>query len=37
VLAVATDIRVDIDATRTPAWGVERWLARLFARVPGGR
>jgi hypothetical protein len=37
VLAVANDIRVDIDATRTPAWRVERWLARLFARVPGGR
>ncbi len=37
VMAVANDIRVDIDATRTPAWRVERWLARVFARIPGGR
>jgi hypothetical protein len=37
VMAVANDIRIDIDATETPAWRVERWLVRLFARVPGGR
>jgi hypothetical protein len=38
VLAVAKDIRVDIDATQTPAWRVERWLAeRVLARLPGGR
>jgi hypothetical protein len=37
VLAVANDIRVDIDATRTPAWRLERALARIFARLPGGR
>jgi hypothetical protein len=37
VMAVAKDVRVDIDATRTPAWRVERWLVRLFARLPGGR
>jgi len=37
VLAVANDIRVDIDATRTPAWRLERRLARMFARLPGGR
>ena len=37
VMAVANDIRIDIDATQTPAWRVERWLARLFARLPAGR
>ena len=38
VLAVGKDIRVDIDASRTPAWRVERWLVeRVFARLPGGR
>jgi hypothetical protein len=37
VLAVARDIRVSIDARRTPVWRVEAWLARLLARIPGGR
>jgi hypothetical protein len=37
VLSVARDIRVAIDATETPAWRVERWLARLMSRIPGGR
>ena len=37
VLAVGKDIRVDMDATETPAWAVERRLARIFARLPGGR
>jgi hypothetical protein len=38
VLAVGKDVRVDADATRTPAWNVERWLAeRIIARLPGGR
>jgi hypothetical protein len=36
VLAVARDIRVSVDAPRTPAWRVEAWLARLLARIPGG-
>ena len=36
VLAVARDVRVGIDATRTPAWRVEAWLGRVFARIPGG-
>jgi hypothetical protein len=30
-------IRVDIDATATPLWSLERWLAeRIIARLPGG-
>jgi hypothetical protein len=30
-------IRVDIDATATPLWSLERWLAeRIVARLPGG-
>lgn len=38
VMAVAKDIRVDVDATRTAAWRVERWLVeRVVARIPGGR
>ena len=37
VLSAARDIRVAIDATETPAWRVERWLASLIARIPGGR
>ena len=37
VMAVANDIRVDIDATRTPSWRLERRLARMFAKLPGGR
>jgi hypothetical protein len=38
VMAVAKDVRVDIDATRTPAWSVERWLVeRVLVRLPGGR
>jgi sporulation protein YlmC with PRC-barrel domain len=37
VLAVAREIRVSVDATRTPAWRVEAWLARVLARIPGGR
>ena len=37
VLSVAREIRVGIDATETPAWRVEKWLARLIARIPGGR
>lgn len=36
VLAVAREIRVSVDARRTPAWRVEAWLARLVARIPGG-
>lgn len=36
VLAVSRDIRVSIDATRTPAWRIEAWLVRLIARLPGG-
>jgi hypothetical protein len=36
VLAMAREIRVSVDATRTPAWRVEAWLARLLARIPGG-
>jgi len=38
VMAVAKDIRVDVDATRTAAWRVERWLVEhVVARIPGGR
>lgn len=37
VLAVAKDVRVDIDATRTAAWRVEGWLARVLSRLPGAR
>jgi hypothetical protein len=37
VLAVAREVRVSVDATKTSAWRVERWLVRLFAHVPGGR
>jgi|SRR5919109_1942492 hypothetical protein len=38
VIAVAKDVRVDVDAARTPAWSFERWLAeRVLARLPGGR
>jgi hypothetical protein len=38
VIAVAKDVRVDVDATRTPAWSVERWLVeRVLVRLPGGR
>jgi len=30
-------IRVDIDATATPLWSLERWLAdRIISRLPGG-
>ena len=36
VLAVAREIRVGVDATRTPAWRVEGWLARVLTRIPGG-
>ena len=36
VLTVAREIRVAIDATRTPAWRVEAWLGRLLTRIPGG-
>jgi hypothetical protein len=36
VLAVARDVRVSVDATRTPAWRVEARLARLLSRIPGG-
>jgi len=36
VLAVGREIRVSVDATRTPAWRVEAWLARLLAHIPGG-
>jgi hypothetical protein len=36
VLAVAREVRVGVDATRTPAWRVEAWLARVLARIPGG-
>jgi hypothetical protein len=28
-------IRLRIDATRTPLWSLERWLAKLYARIPG--
>lgn len=38
VIAVAKDIKVDIDATKTSAWRIERWLAkRVFACLPWGR
>lgn len=38
VRRIAANISVDIDAPRTAAWRLERWLARrVFARVPGGR
>ena len=38
VAGVGKDVMVDIDATLTPAWRIERWLAeRVFAHVPGGR
>ena len=38
VITVAKDIKVDIDATKTSAWRIERWLAkRVFARLPWGR
>ena len=31
------EIRVDLDATATPLWSLERWLAeRIIARLPGG-
>jgi hypothetical protein len=31
------ELRVDIDATATPLWALERWLAeRVVARRPGG-
>ena len=37
VVKVANDITVSIDAMRTRAWRVERWLAeRVVARLPGG-
>jgi hypothetical protein len=28
-------VRLRIDATRTPLWTLERWLAKLYARIPG--
>jgi hypothetical protein len=28
-------IRLGIEATRTPLWALESWLARLYARIPG--
>lgn len=37
VVAVAKDIRVDVDAVRTSAWNLERRLAAIVARLPGGR
>ena len=37
VLGMSREIRVAIDATLTPVWRVEAWLARLLARIPGGR
>ena len=38
VVEIGKEVAVDIDARRTPAWRIERWLAdRVFARVPGGR
>jgi hypothetical protein len=38
VMAVAKDIRVDVDAARTEAWNVERWLAEhVVAWLPGRR
>jgi hypothetical protein len=31
------EIRLDLDATATPLWSLERWLAeRIIARLPGG-
>jgi pantothenate kinase len=38
VITVAKDIKVDIDATKTSTWRIERWLAeRVFAWLPWGR
>ena len=38
VVSLTKDIKVDIDATRTSAWRIERWLAeRVFAHLPWGR
>jgi hypothetical protein len=28
-------IRLRIDATHTPLWALERWLAKLYAHIPG--
>jgi hypothetical protein len=37
VVAVARDVRVSVDATRTPSWRDEAWLARVLSRIPGRR
>jgi hypothetical protein len=38
VVSLPKDIKVDIDATKTSAWRIERWLAkRIFAHLPWGR
>jgi hypothetical protein len=37
VLSASKEIRVTVDATQTPAWRVEAWLARVIARIPGAR
>jgi hypothetical protein len=29
------EVHLSIDATRTPLWTLEHWLARLYARIPG--
>jgi sporulation protein YlmC with PRC-barrel domain len=38
VRAIRTaEIHLDLDATRTPLWTLERWLAeRVVGRLPGG-
>lgn len=29
------EVHLTIDATQTPLWRLEKWLARLYARIPG--
>jgi sporulation protein YlmC with PRC-barrel domain len=35
VRSVGLDVHVDLDAERTRAFALERWLRRLIARIPG--
>ena len=36
VLAVGREVRVSVDATKTPAWRMEARLARWLSRISGG-
>ena len=29
------EVHLGIDATRTPLWALEHWLAKLYAHIPG--